>query len=478
MFAIQAFATPHISVQRACTPDTFVNDSFFSTVTVTNTGSSPLTNVVVTDSIGGALSLPDEYLGTLQAGDYYTWTVPASRSVPGPFGASVTASGQDDSVAYNDSTSCATNVWALNVTKSASTTYVRDWHWSLTKTANPNTTITIVRGSSTNIGYAVVATPTAVDSGFTISGSVTVHNPAPIAATLSSLVDTLSDSTPVALQCGGSAPFTIDGGADLVCSYSIARGGPAGGSNTATATLANNTGGSTTFDASVNYAFGNPATVLHTFVTVTDPGVTTNATGWSLANSPASFLFGAPRGGSFVFNVMAGNVSAACNTFATVTNTAQLSDGDHILQASASHQLYSGACVNNVNNCTLSIGFWKNHADQLAPELPQRLGTLGGLKTVNVLSATQAVSLLSNSGDASNGVNKLYSQMLAAKLNIFRGASPSAVSSIISAADAFLASNNSADWGAMSKNNKTQVTNWASTFDQYNNGLIGPGHCD
>jgi hypothetical protein len=82
------------------------------------------------------------------------------------------------------------------------------------------------------------------------------------------------------------------------------------------------------------------------------------------------------------------------------------------------------------------------------------------------------------SGDASNGINKLYAQELAAKLNIFRGSSPTAVASTLASADAFLASTNAGDWGALSKTQKTQVNNWASTFDSYNNGLIGPGHCN
>jgi hypothetical protein len=82
------------------------------------------------------------------------------------------------------------------------------------------------------------------------------------------------------------------------------------------------------------------------------------------------------------------------------------------------------------------------------------------------------------SGDASNGVNKLYAQEFAAKLNIFRGSSSTAVASTLAAADAFLASHDAGDWGALSKTQKTQVTSWASTFDQYNNGLIGPGHCN
>jgi uncharacterized repeat protein (TIGR01451 family) len=475
---------PHISVQKICTPDAFVNDTFTSTITVTNTGSCPLTNVTVTDSVAGGLGLPDEYLDTLPFGGSYTWTVAASSSDAGPFAWSVTASGADDFFSYtaNDSAHCATNVWALAVTKTASTSYTRDWNWSLTKTANPNATITIMHGSLTNIGYAVIAKPTAVDSAWKVTGSVKVHNPAPIAATVSSLVDVLSDSTPVALQCSGSAPYTVAGGGDLICSYSVARSSAAAGSNTATATLANNNGLTTTFDGSASYSFGAPSTVLHTLVTVTDSGVTVDSPGWSFTSSPASYLFAAPAGGSFAFNVMAGNVSAACDSYAIVSNTAFLNDGDHTLQASASHQLYAGACG---NNCTLTIGYWKTHAgftgrnaDRVTPELPQRLGTLGGLKTVNVTNAPQAVTLLSNSGDASNGVNKLYSQMLAAKLNIFRGASPAAINTILSAADTFLATNNSADWNAMNKNAKQQVNNWASTFDQYNNGEIGPGHCD
>lgn len=475
---------PHISVQKTCAPDAFVNDTFTSTITVTNTGSCPLTSVLVTDSVDGMFALPDEYLDTLPVGGSYSWTIPASSSVPGPFAWSVTASGADDFFNYtaNDSAHCSTNVWALNVSKTASTSYTRDWNWSLTKTANPNTTITIEHGSLTNIAYAVVARPTAVDSAWTVAGTVKVHNPAPITATVSSLVDVLSDSTPVALQCGGSAPYSIAGGGDLICTYSIARTSAASGSNSATATLANNNGLTTTFDGSASYSFGAPSTVLHALVTVTDNGVTADSTGWSFTSSSASYLFAAPAGGSFAYNVMAGNVSAACDTYTNVSNTAFLNDGDHILQASATHQLYAGACG---NNCTLTIGYWKTHAgftgrnaDRVTPELPQRLGTLGGLKTVNVTTASQAVGLLSNSGDASNGVNKLYSQMLAAKLNIFRGASPAAINTILSAADAFLATNNSADWNGMNKNAKQQVNNWASTFDQYNNGEIGPGHCD
>jgi hypothetical protein len=56
-----------------------------------------------------------------------------------------------------------------------------------------------------------------------------------------------------------------------------------------------------------------------------------------------------------------------------------------------------------------------------------------------VASSGQATTILGFSGQASNGINKLMGQELAAKISIAAGADASAVSSTTSAADAFLA---------------------------------------
>jgi hypothetical protein len=79
--------------------------------------------------------------------------------------------------------------------------------------------------------------------------------------------------------------------------------------------------------------------------------------------------------------------------------------------------------------------------------------------------------------EASNGVNKLYAQLLTAKLNINKGADGSSVASTITSADAFLATHNSLDWKNLTKSQQQQVLGWVTTLDNYNNGLIGPGHC-
>jgi hypothetical protein len=134
--------------------------------------------------------------------------------------------------------------------------------------------------------------------------------------------------------------------------------------------------------------------------------------------------------------------------------------------------------------CTRTIGYWKNHAgfgpqsDVVTPLLPRWLGTSGGAKSVHVTTAALAVALLDKSGDASNGINKLYAQLLAAKLNIANGASGSAVLQTITQADGFLAAHAAADWSSLSSSQRQQVLAWAATLDDYNNGRIGPAHCD
>jgi hypothetical protein len=134
-------------------------------------------------------------------------------------------------------------------------------------------------------------------------------------------------------------------------------------------------------------------------------------------------------------------------------------------------------------NCTRTIGYWKNHAgfgpqnDEVTRLLPVWLGTAGGSRSVQVTTAALAVEFLNMSGDASNGVNKLYAQLLAAKLNIKRGADGSAVLETITQADAFLATHGSADWNALSSGDRQRVLAWATMLDDYNNGKIGPGQC-
>jgi hypothetical protein len=136
--------------------------------------------------------------------------------------------------------------------------------------------------------------------------------------------------------------------------------------------------------------------------------------------------------------------------------------------------------------CTLTIGFWKNHAgfgpqdDVLSQYLPITLGDAGGTKSLDVTTAQIAYDVLrmKTYGRNSNGITKLYAQLLAAKLNFAAGASDSAVADYVTDADAFLADHDYMDWDGLSDDDQDMVMMWQGTFDDYNNGDIGPGHCE
>ena len=155
-------------------------------------------------------------------------------------------------------------------------------------------------------------------------------------------------------------------------------------------------------------------------------------------------------------------------------------------------QIYSGVCPGS--GCTLTIGYWKTHAgftgrnaDRITPLLPLTLGCPPAqyAKGANVTNAIQAVSILTFaalSGGASNGLNKLAAQLLAAKLNIANGASHSVTfDQTIVTANAYLCSYgfNPGSWSSLSKSIKSSINSVMGTIDTYNNGLLAdnPSHC-
>jgi hypothetical protein len=136
--------------------------------------------------------------------------------------------------------------------------------------------------------------------------------------------------------------------------------------------------------------------------------------------------------------------------------------------------------------CTLTIGYWKTHAgfgpqdNVVSQYLPIWLGNAGGSESIAVTDSIIAHDILMRNvyGKNSNGITKLYAQMLGAKLNIAAGADDTDVALIIGLADNFLADHYYTDWDSLSKPTKKLVLGWMSDFDDYNNGITGPGHCD
>lgn len=138
------------------------------------------------------------------------------------------------------------------------------------------------------------------------------------------------------------------------------------------------------------------------------------------------------------------------------------------------------------DGCSHTIGYWKTHAgfgpqaDVVTQYLPIWLGEAGGDHSMQVTTAAMAVDVLKMKtyGAPKNGITKLYAQLLGAKLSIADGASGGAIADEITQADALLAMYDWTDWKSLSKSMQNDILQLMSTFDSYNNGYIGPGHCD
>jgi hypothetical protein len=357
----------------------------------------------------------------------------------------------------------------------AHTSLDRTYSWTIHKVAH-TTSVTLSPGGSFVESYDVTVTPTITDSNWKVQDGIHYAADAPFTpVSVSAVINpgaisaTVGDAPDGAGRCADEFGTSVT---DIYCGYSASL--PNGSPRAVTATIGLQGGGSVS--TTTNFDFTNPTFVTEfgsKCVIVTDSlqGVlgTTCA-----ADGPKTF--------SYTRTITA---PTHCGDF-DVVNTASLND-DAVHPSSSTATVH--VSVPCATGCTLTIGFWKNHAgfgpqaDVVTPLLPKLLGSSGGAKTQNVTTAAKAVQFLSFNGSnnvfaASNGINKLYAQLLAAKLNIASGASSSSIASVISAADAFLANNDSLSWAGLSKASQQTVLGWMTSLDNYNNGLNGPRHCD
>ena len=136
--------------------------------------------------------------------------------------------------------------------------------------------------------------------------------------------------------------------------------------------------------------------------------------------------------------------------------------------------------------CTYGKGYWKNHTgfgpqeDVVSPLLPIWLGNDDGSRSLAVTDAQIAFDVLQQHeyGHPSNGITKLYAHLLTAKLNIASFANPADIFEAVEDADDFLAEYDWQDWDSLSKDQQKMVSKWKGKLEEYNEGEIGPGHCD
>lgn len=183
------------------------------------------------------------------------------------------------SLASGVTTTCTyTNTFSykdLIVTKTAVPSYDRSYTWTIAKSVD-QTTINKASGETATFNYVVTATPTAHDSNFKVSGTISVYNPNTVPVPAVSLVDSITGSGTCAITTGTTTNFTVAAGAtatfDYTCTYSSMPSSVV--TNTATATWTAGspfgTTGSASGTATADFSKVSPTVTSGQTITVTD----------------------------------------------------------------------------------------------------------------------------------------------------------------------------------------------------------------
>ena len=134
-----------------------------------------------------------------------------------------------------------------------------------------------------------------------------------------------------------------------------------------------------------------------------------------------------------------------------------------------SSDLSFSTMVMDPQNCTYTQGYWKNHTAAW-PTASITLGTVS-------YTASQLLDIF-NTPAKGNGLIFLAHQLIAARLNEANGATvPTNLQSAMAQADALIGGLVVPPVGSGSLS-PASASSLTETLDEYNNGILGPGHCD
>ena len=273
--------------------------------------------VNVTDTFAGSLGA---FSASGSTSYNRTFTCDADEGTHGNT-ATITETGQSDSA------SVTVNCYEVTVSKDAATTFTRTYDWSIDKSAD-QTEITLAAGQSFDIHYTVTVDMTGfTDSDWAVAGSITVHNPAPIAATINGVSDVVSPAIAASVDCGVTFPYSLAAGGDLVCTYDADLPDATSRTNTATATRQNydydyqlnaTADGTTDVSGNANVTFSSdPSEEVDECVDVTD----------TYAGALGTVCVGDTLPATFNYTRTVSFSSAECGDH-TVDNTATITTND------------------------------------------------------------------------------------------------------------------------------------------------------
>lgn len=358
--------------------------------------------------------------------------------------------------------------YEVAVSKTANTTYTRTYNWTIDKVGD-QTNLKLTAGQTYFVNYDVTVDATYMDSDWAVDGKITIYNPDPTyAAIITGVDDVISPDIIVPVDCGVTFPYSLASGGTLECTYASALADAGQRVNMATVTTdaASKVGGAS---GSADVIFGDPTTEVDECIDVTDDQYGFLGTVCADA-APFTFEYAMP----LMYDV--------CGLYEFV-NIASFVTNDTAATGSDSWKVVVD--IPCLNGCTLTQGYWKTHSKYGPAPADDAWYAIGDVDKDLISEGPDEKFFKSGktwynvfwTPPAGNAYYNLAHQFMAAKLNIKNGAaSTTAVDSAVSSAVTFFKNYKPAD--TLTKAVRNNVLKWANTLDQYNNGLIGPGHCD
>lgn len=343
------------------------------------------------------------------------------------------------------------------VKKTAVTSFDRTWKWSIGKVGDQSS-LTLSPGQLFSVNYTVNVQAVPVDSNWKVTGVIAFQNRSSVPATIVAVNDVISGGIVATVNCGFNFPFVLQAGFTTQCTYSADL--PDGSTRTNTATVVTDgvvPGGSD----NVSFSFGTPTKEVDRCVDVVDDQF--GSLGSVCASeSPKTFAYSMNVGGY-----------EECGDY-RFTNTASFTTNDTLSSGTSSHTV--SVNVPCAGGCTLTPGYWKTHS-KYGPAPYDATWALLGEDAAFFLSGKTNYQVLWTPPSGGNAYYILAHAYLAAKLNVLNGAATTpAVEAAMTYAQSFF--NMYTPTSTLSRTVRNQAIANAELLDNYNNGLVGPAHCD
>jgi hypothetical protein len=368
---------------------------------------------------------------------------------------------------------------ALAISKTANATYDRTHDWDIDKSGD-ETELTLMPGTQAEVDYEVtVSYLDFEDHDYAVSGTVTIHNPWPTTAVITSVTDLIDGSIAVDVDCEVTFPYDLEEDGTLECTYTYGDAAGTEAENEVTVVTSAGPDGGT---AKADIIWGDPENEYLACIDVYDDKFdpdnpvflgTVCADDQEIVDD-GEMVFRYKWEGSFG--------SELCGEFELENVAFYTDEGDDEVLDSANWII--DVTLECPAGCTLTQGYWKTHSahgpapmDESGAWYDVGLGLHpDGPDTPFFHSGLTWYELFWTPPQGGNAYIQLAHQYMAAALSIAAGADPSAVQEVMDDAHDFFYNNDPGT--GFPTNMRNTLREWAGILDSYNNGLIGPGHCD